>query len=158
MTDAACQAIARHVVLDEAELLDQQRWDEWLALLDQRMHYWVPLDPAAGGPEEAPSIFDEDKILLEMRCRRFRHARAVGRESGRSTLHQVSGIRAIWEEEEIVVRSQLVVYEYAEERMTLYPGHQTHRLVARASSWKIASKQVRLIHMTGVFDPIDIIL
>lgn len=155
---AAVRAIAEDVLLREAERLDAEDWQGWLALLSHDVRYWVPLEPAANAPEDAPSLFDEDRLLLEMRCRRFAHARAWGRQTGRRTLHQVTGVRAERDGAEVVARSQLVVHEFFEDRLTLFPGRQLHRLARADGEWRIRRKEVRLVNMTGVFDPIEIIL
>lgn len=155
---ANVETIARALVLREAALLDAEDYEAWLALLDERVFYWVPLEPTAADEHAAPSIYAEDKTLLEMRVRRFTHGRAFGREGGRRTLHQTTGIRAQREGDDIRVDSQLVVFEYFDGRLTLFPGRQTHRLRRRGDAWLILRKEVRLITMTGVFDPIEIIL
>jgi 3-phenylpropionate/cinnamic acid dioxygenase small subunit len=154
----APQSVAEEVLAREAALLDAEEWDGWLALMAPDVRYWVPLDPAAEAPEDGPSLFDEDRLLLEMRCRRFRHARAWGREGGRRTLHQVSCIVATAEGEGVVARSQLVVHEHHRDRLTLFPGRQLHRLVRIDGAWRIRRKEIRLVNATGVFDPIEIIL
>ncbi len=155
---AELEAAARDLVFREAELLDAGRWEDWLALLHPEMRYWVPLDPDAEAPEDGPSLFDDDRVVLDMRCRRFRHARAFGRETGRTTLHQVGALRSRIEGGRAVVSSHLVVHEFAHDRLTLFPGRQVHEIVEAESGPLILSKTVRLITMTGVFDPIEIIL
>lgn len=155
--DRDCAA-ALELVAAEADLLDGERWDEWLDLLHEDMRYWVPLDPESASADASPSLFDDDKVILDMRCRRFKHVRAFGRETGRKTLHHIGAMRSRREGESIVVNSQVVVYEFSHDRLTTFPGHQVHEIVGDGSGLKIRSKTVRLITMTGVFDPIEVIL
>jgi benzoate/toluate 1,2-dioxygenase beta subunit len=158
LSRAGALAIASRILLREAELLDREAYDEWLKLLDNNIVYWAPLDPHAKDEFVAPSIYFEDRVLLEMRIRRFTHAKAFGREGGRRTLHQVTGIEARAGGAAITSTSTLVVFEYFDGRTTIFPGRQTHRLVRKDGRWRIARKEVRLISMTDVFDPIEIIL
>ena len=151
-------AEAMDLVVLEADLLDQERWEDWLALLHDEVRYWVPLDPLSASPDEGPSLFDDDRITLDMRCRRFRHGRAFGRETGRKTLHHLGAMRAESREGAVFVRSQIVVHEFAHDRLTTFPGHQVHEIVRVGEGLKIRNKTVRLITMTGVFDPIEVIL
>ena len=116
------QAIARDVLLHEADLLDGADWDGWLALLAPEFRYWVPLDPEAATPLDAPSLIDEDLTLVRMRLRRYAHTRAFGRERGRSTLHQLGAIRATADGPAIDVVAQQVVHEFHADRLTLFPG------------------------------------
>lgn len=150
--------IAEDLLTEESALLDAERWEDWLALLTDDVVYWVPLEPTATSPADAPSLFHEDRALLDMRCRRFRHERAFGREGGFTTLHQVTAIRATRDGDAVEAESHLVVHEFRDDRLTLYPGRQRHRLHVVGGRWRIARKEVRLISMTGVFDPIEIIL
>src|SRR5271163_1854869 len=68
----------------EAILLDARRFDEWLELLADDIHYWMPLrfnrdrrDEASeiSAPDEL-SLFDDDKPFLEARIRRLKTGKA----------------------------------------------------------------------------------
>ena len=44
------QAAAEAFLLHEARLLDEARWDEWLALFTDDATYWVPSQPGQAEP------------------------------------------------------------------------------------------------------------
>lgn len=75
-------------VLDEARLLNDARYDDWLALFAPDGHYWVPL---AGDRQPDPfvhaSIAYEDRLLLATRIRRLQGPRAHSLEPGVRGLH-----------------------------------------------------------------------
>jgi 3-phenylpropionate/cinnamic acid dioxygenase small subunit len=64
-------------VYAEARLLDQQRYDEWVALFAEQGHYWVPLQGARqADPHSHNSIAYEDRLLLSLRVERLKDPRA----------------------------------------------------------------------------------
>ena len=58
-------------LLHEARLLDEARFDEWLALFTPEASYWVPSEPAQVDPLETVSLIYDDRQLLETRVRRL---------------------------------------------------------------------------------------
>ncbi len=66
-------------MLDEADLLDERRYEEWLELMAEDIHYWMPtrsnrlareLDREISAPDEA-AFFDETKEHLQQRLVRL---------------------------------------------------------------------------------------
>jgi len=70
----------------EARLLDTQQYEEWLALFTPDATYWLPLEERQKDPIETSSIIYDDRTLLELRVKQYRHARAHARQpwQGRS--------------------------------------------------------------------------
>ena len=64
---AACE----HFLLHEARLLDEARFEEWLALFTEDAWYWVPSEPEQGTPLDTVSLIYDDRQLLETRVRRL---------------------------------------------------------------------------------------
>ena len=74
----------------EARLLDQQRYEDWLALYAEDATYWVPLEQGQRDAIETSSIVRDDKTLLALRVRQARHPRAHARLPLARTVHQVA--------------------------------------------------------------------
>ncbi|MGK3850805.1 aromatic-ring-hydroxylating dioxygenase subunit beta, partial [Enterococcus faecium] len=55
----------------EARLLDEQRYDEWVALFTDDCRYWVPVSPAQQSPREGPSHFHDDIQVMKTRVHRL---------------------------------------------------------------------------------------
>ena len=53
----------------EARLIDEKRFDEWLALFTEDARYWVPAAPGQTDPLRHNSLAYEDRLLLELRIR-----------------------------------------------------------------------------------------
>ena len=58
-------------LLHEARLLDEARFDEWLALFTPDAQYWVPSEPKQQSPHDTVSLMYDDRRLLETRFDEF---------------------------------------------------------------------------------------
>src|SRR2546423_13722104 len=70
--DAAERDRFRMLVEKEARLLDQLRFDEWLAMYAGECIYWVPGTPEAGDPRREIAISFDDRRRMEDRIYRLR--------------------------------------------------------------------------------------
>ncbi|MEA2987083.1 MAG: hypothetical protein QOD94_3337, partial [Alphaproteobacteria bacterium] len=66
--DIAC---CEQFLVHEARLLDEARFDEWLALFTEDAWYWVPVDAEQKDPFTTVSLIYDDRRLLETRVRRL---------------------------------------------------------------------------------------
>jgi len=79
----------RRLLEREARLLDQLRYDDWLALYTAECVYWVPSTPNAGDPRREIAIMFDDRRRLEDRIYRCapalpgRRRRLAHRPAGR---------------------------------------------------------------------------
>ena len=58
-------------VVREARLLDEERYEDWLALFTADGRYWMPLEPGQTEEKLVTSLLYEDMILLTTRVRRL---------------------------------------------------------------------------------------
>jgi len=145
-------------LFQEARLLDQQRYEEWLALYTEDATYWVPLEQDQQEALETSSIIRDDKTLLELRVRQARHPRAFARQPLARTVHQVGNVMVGAEENsEVDVASTLQVIEYRGERERLWGATVLHRLRRAQGGWMIASKRVDLVNSEAELDGIAIL-
>jgi 3-phenylpropionate/cinnamic acid dioxygenase small subunit len=142
----------------EARLLDQQRYEDWLALYTEDATYWVPLEQGQNDALETSSIIRDDRTLLELRVRQARHPRAFARQPLARTVHQVGNVMVGAEENsEVDVASTLQVVEYRAERQRLWGATVLHRLRRAQGGWMIASKRVDLVNSEAELDGIAIL-
>jgi 3-phenylpropionate/cinnamic acid dioxygenase small subunit len=78
--------LARLVVL-EARLVDERRFDEWYALYAEDGRYWVPLAPGQVDGDSHASLMDEDRLLLRLRIERFGNPRSYSLQPQVRCLH-----------------------------------------------------------------------
>src|SRR4029434_5977153 len=75
-------------VVQEARLIDQQRFDEWLDLYADDGFYWMPLEWNQTDPRLTCSLMYEDKLLLSIRGERLKGARTFSKKP-KSRCHHV---------------------------------------------------------------------
>ena len=75
-------------VYAEARMLDEQRFEDWLALFTDDGHYWMPLVPGQQDPRLHTSLLYEDKLLLRVRVERLAGARTFSQQP-RSRCHHL---------------------------------------------------------------------
>jgi benzoate/toluate 1,2-dioxygenase beta subunit len=129
-------------VLQEARLLDERRFAEWLALFAEDGVYWVPTLPGQASPQEALSLFHEPKPLLAMRVARLEGTDAHIQAPPSRTVHHVSALEV---SDNLEVRSALVVAEWRAGEARWFAGRVLHRLRRTAEGLRIVLKRVDLI-------------
>ena len=79
-----CEQFLQH----EARLLDESKFDDWLALFTLDAWYWVPSEPNQANPHDTVSLIYDDRRLLETRVRPLASPRMYSKEvhSGTSRL------------------------------------------------------------------------
>jgi 3-phenylpropionate/cinnamic acid dioxygenase small subunit len=87
----------------EARLLDERKFDDWLALLTDDIHYWMPIrrtTMARDIKEEftrpgAMAFFDDDKKYLEIRVKKMSAGNAWSEDPPSRTRHFVTNVHII---------------------------------------------------------------
>ncbi len=123
---AECEQFLVH----EARLLDEGRFDEWLALFTPDAWYWVPSEPGQASPRDTVSLIYDDRRLLETRVRRLASPRIYSQEPRSRTSRIVANVTI--EEADATgttVRSKCQWLEYRRETQRLFGGTCFHRLV-----------------------------
>ena len=62
-------------LIHEARILDERRWEDWLALFADDGWYWVPIEEGQKDPKQTVSLMYDDRRLLETRVRRLAASR-----------------------------------------------------------------------------------
>lgn len=145
-------------LIDEAEYLDQRRFDDWLNLYDDDAWYWVPVLPSASERGMALAHYDEDRMHIEARIRRIQQPTAYSEHPPARTCRYVSNVKIIEQigAEEIIVRSKLLMHEYRN-RMTggetraVYAATVQHLLRKHEDTFSIGWKRLDLIDSESGF-------
>ncbi|HYQ38404.1 MAG TPA: 3-phenylpropionate/cinnamic acid dioxygenase subunit beta [Pseudomonas sp.] len=90
---------AKAFLLREARLLDNECWDEWLMMLSERVHYWMPgienrrrEDKLGAYTAEHMALFDDSIRELQRRVRRFKQPSAWAENPPTRNVHLISNI------------------------------------------------------------------
>ena len=169
MTSSEAGALARFLLkeeiedflLEEADLLDQRRYEEWLALLADDLHYFMPMrrNVAFGTHAEHEntragrdiSWFDEDKWTLAKRVEQVMTGIHWAEEPLSRVCHFVTNIRlaavrpSVEAAAEVEVGSRFIVYQNRVETETyLFAGRRNDLLRRENSGWRLARREILL--------------
>ena len=134
-------------LVHEARLLDERRYEDWLALFTEEAWYWVPLQEGQEDPKETVSLIYDDRRLLETRVRRLAQSITHTQEPKSRTSRIVTNA-SIEERDDAgaTVRSKFIVTEYRRGAQTTYSGTYFHRLVRQGGQFRITWKRVDIIN------------
>ncbi|RZL65800.1 MAG: aromatic-ring-hydroxylating dioxygenase subunit beta [Variovorax sp.] len=151
---------ARDFVVREATLLDERRFDDWLALFAEDGHYWVPLLGAAqADPFSHNSLAYEDRLLLQIRIDRLKNPRAHSQHPASHTQHVLQP-PAIEREtpHEAHLRTPFVYIEARGDSQILLSGVARHHLVRAAAGWAIRQKRIDLLNAPRALPAIQLFI
>jgi len=110
---------ASEFLFREAELLDARRYEEWLALLTDDIHYWMPIRRTTQAKEVeleftkpgGMAFFDDTKKILTMRVQRLALGRAWAEDPPSRTRRLITNVRVLeHDDEEMIVHSNFQLY------------------------------------------------
>lgn len=131
----------------EARLLDECRFDDWLALFLPDARYWVPSEPNQESPHNTVSLMYDDRRLLETRVRRLASPRIYSQEPRSRTSRLVTNVTIENESGSLcIVRSKFMMIEFRRDEQRLFGGTYYHHLNEVDSEIRIALKRVELVN------------
>jgi benzoate/toluate 1,2-dioxygenase beta subunit len=135
-------------VADEAELLDQGRFEPWLALFAEDGMYWMPSRPGQTDPLGVPSIFYEDKEVLAIRIRRVTHPANLAQAPLGRTSHLLGRIRVESAENGLFrAQASMHVVEYRDgDGQRVFGGSCTYHLRRENGQLRIVLKRVDIVN------------
>jgi len=140
--DASVREQCRVLLEREARLLDEGRFEEWLALFAANCVYWVPGRPGAGDPRREVTVAFDDRRRLEDRIYRLRTGYAWSQAPASRTVRLISNVEVF---ENLMVRSNFLIAEFRGGETRVLAGWCGHRLKRQDGRWEIEVKQVNLI-------------
>lgn len=147
VSDAGVRDRCRQLLEREARLLDEQRFEDWLALFAPECLYWVPGTTNAGDPRKEVSVSFDDRRQLEGRIYRLRTGYAWSQVPASRTARLVSNVEVFRtaKASTLMVRSTFLISEFRAGEARVLSGWCGHRLAEHAGGWRILVKQVNLI-------------
>ena len=104
-------------VYDEARLLDEQQFEEWLGLWAPDSLYWMPLEYKQTDPDLVTSLLYEDEFLRKMRVHRLTGQRTFSQQPRSRCNHVLNRPRIVTMNED---RQEFVTetrFHYVETRL-----------------------------------------
>jgi len=160
VTEPAVRDEFRRLVEREARLLDQFRYDDWLAMFAAECVYWVPSTPYAGDPRREIAVMFDDRRRLEDRIYRLRTGFAWSQAPQSRTVRLIANVEvfAAARDDARMLRSNFLISEFWDKETRTLAGWTGHRVVRADGGWKIAAKQVNLLECDQAIRNLSIIL
>jgi len=131
----------------EARLMDEGRYDEWLALWTDDAIYWVPCNHDDIDPMRDVSLIYDDRQRLGERVERLKSGSVLAQEPKPRMRRIVSNIEiAARAGGEITVHSNFMLGIARAAGQQVWMGRSIHRLRGGGEALRIAHKRVLLIN------------
>jgi len=151
---ALLQYEVEQFLYDEAALLDARRYRDWLGLVADDIHYWMPirrtvtvsdLDLEFTKPGEM-AYFDDDRTVLEMRVKKLEAGSAWSEDPPSRSRHLVSNVRILevdGDEVTLDVSFHLLRTRLSSERAEWF-GRREDLLRRTPDGWRLARRHIFL--------------
>ncbi|WP_029066123.1 aromatic-ring-hydroxylating dioxygenase subunit beta [Labrenzia sp. DG1229] len=155
-------AVSKEQVIDflyeEARMLDEGRYDEWLALWLEDGHYWMPLDYKQTDPHLVTSLLYEDMFMLRLRVERLNGARTFSQKP-KSRCHHVIQRPFIDEmtDNRVVTSTSMHYVETRLDEQFLLALTAVHELAVVDGVLRIANKRVDILNCDAAFGNIQLL-
>lgn len=143
------------LLIDEYWLLDEDRLEDWLALMADDIRYWAPVREDLNRGEEdfnRPHLlthFDEDRMTLGMRVARLRTGSAHAEEPPSRLRHFVSNVKILDRRanDEVQVASNFMIFRSRSGRDdSLFVGTRRDWWRATDSGWRLLERLIVFDH------------
>jgi 3-phenylpropionate/cinnamic acid dioxygenase small subunit len=137
----------------QSELLDAKRWQDYIDLFADDGVYWMPVAPEQTEWEGSPSIFAEDKHMMEVRMGRVTHPTAWSQAPMWGTSHVIGNVvieaeaHGAW-----IVRSRFHMMELRRDTVRHFGGTYRHTLVRERGQLRIKLQRVDMFNAQAPYD------
>lgn len=138
----------------QAVLLDARRWSDWMETFTEDGLYWMPAAPEQTDWASQPSIFAEDRLLMEVRANRLLHPNAWSQAAQWATHHLLGTV--IVEQasaDSLSTYTPWQMMEVRRDKVRHFGGSYRHHLVKQADGqWKIRLQRVDMFNAQASYD------
>jgi 3-phenylpropionate/cinnamic acid dioxygenase small subunit len=150
---AALQLQVEQFLFHQSELLDDKHWAAYIDLFTEEGVYWMPVTPDQTEWLDSPSIFAEDRGMMEIRMGRVTHPNAWSQAPQWGTSHLVGNVVIeSLTENRIVARSRFQMMELRRDATRHFAGTYRHTLERAGDDFKIVLQRVDLVNGQAPFD------
>jgi 3-phenylpropionate/cinnamic acid dioxygenase small subunit len=160
-SEQALSASLVDFIYRESRLLDEARYEDWYECFAEDGIYWVPLSAQQLDGENHNSLAYEDKLLLQLRIERLKHARAFSQQPGsrghhllqRPEIEVFDPVRNLF-----VTRTQIIYSEFRLEDVQHYAATVWHHLRLEGGLWKLQLKRCDLLNAEAMLASIQLFI
>jgi 3-phenylpropionate/cinnamic acid dioxygenase small subunit len=136
----------------QSELLDNKHWQDYIDLFTDDGVYWMPVTQEQTDWEGEPSIFAEDKPMMEIRMGRVTHPNAWSQAPMWATNHVIGNVVVeSVSAKEVVVRSRFHMMELRRDDIRHFGGTYRHTLVPEGQGFRIRHQRVDMFNGQAPF-------
>jgi 3-phenylpropionate/cinnamic acid dioxygenase small subunit len=141
------------LLTQQAAMLDARRWNQWMALFTDDGVYWMPAAPEQTDWASQPSIFAEDRLLMEVRANRLLHPNAWSQAAHWAT-HHLLGTTLIEQTQDgnLSTYTPFQMLEVRRDKVRQFGGSYRHQLVQQNGQWKIRLQRVDMFNAQASYD------
>ena len=152
-TAASLQQQVQQFLFHQSELLDEKQWAAYIELFTSDGVYWMPVTPDQTEWLDSPSIFAEDRQMMEIRMGRVTHPNAWSQAPQWGTSHLVGNvvIESV-SDTEVSVRSRFQMTELRRDTTRHFAGTYRHTLRRVGDDFQIVLQRVDLLNGQAPFD------
>lgn len=144
--DALEREVTRFLVR-EARLMDEHRYEEWLALWTDDGLYWIPCNADDIDPTREVSILYDDRQRLGERVERLCSGTVLAQDPLPRMRRVVGNVEIeVADGDELTVGSNFVLVWARLGEQHTWAGRTVHRLRRAGDGWRIACKKVLLVN------------
>lgn len=147
-------------IYEEARMLDEGRFDEWLALWLPEGHYWMPLDYGQTDPRTCTSLLYEDDFMRRLRVERLNGERTFSQKPKSRCSHVIQRPfidRFDPDAGEFETNTSMHYVETRLDDQFLLALTATHELKLVDGRLRIANKRVDLLNCDAAFGNIQLL-
>jgi 3-phenylpropionate/cinnamic acid dioxygenase small subunit len=152
-SETSLQQRVEQFLFHQSELLDEKQWTAYIDLFAADGVYWMPVTPEQTEWMDSPSIFAEDRPMMEIRMGRVTHPNAWSQAPQWGTSHLVGNVvLESVSDTEISVRSRFQMMELRRDTTRHFAGTYRHQLQRVGDDFKIALQRVDMLNGQAPFD------
>jgi 3-phenylpropionate/cinnamic acid dioxygenase small subunit len=150
---APLQQRVEQFLFHQSELLDEKQWGAYIELFADDGIYWMPVTAEQTEWLDSPSIFAEDRRMMQIRMGRVTHPNAWSQAPQWGTSHLVGNvvIESV-SDTEISVRSRFQMMELRRDATRHFAGTYRHTLQRTGDDFRIVLQRVDLLNGQAPFD------
>ncbi|SAL70561.1 aromatic-ring-hydroxylating dioxygenase subunit beta [Caballeronia udeis] len=145
----------RSFIEAEADLLDEQLFEEWCNLYAEDAVYWVPAQRGQESWTTHVSLYYDDKHTMKTRVQRLNHSMTHCQEPESQCVRVVSGVRLQGVSDDgslFLVRSKFFMLEDRPDKpQRVFGGNYVHTLRTHGEDFQIVQKRVELTNCDQSF-------
>ncbi|HPU54479.1 MAG TPA: aromatic-ring-hydroxylating dioxygenase subunit beta [Burkholderiaceae bacterium] len=152
-TPGDLQREVENLLYVQAGLLDAKCWQQWIDLFTSDGVYWMPIAQEQTDWVGQPSIFSEDRLVMEIRMGRLNHPNAWSQAPMWGTSHLVGNVVIESSSADTVqVCSRFQMMELRRDSVRHFGGTYRHTLVRTPQGLRIRLQRVDMMNGQAVYD------